>query len=183
MSKQCMLRVDPDRFKVALKKHGFTQEALSTDMGRSKSYVCAGLYRGAFPKPFLSAIDTRYGITYDDIKPRTGTNIESTPTTDDIRVELELTDGIVKFCVFDGDKCLTHAFAHRKNSTDLALMQAISYAAHLCYKFYQQREFRDAAARERGGTHNLRIQKHGGIKKCQHPKFTQPSGRLPQIVG
>lgn len=61
------------------------------------------------------------------------------PSNAGYSVEVQLTDKTARFLVYKDGKLLESAYAAILDSSEISIMQAISYAAHMCYKFNQQK--------------------------------------------
>nr|DAU35991.1 MAG TPA: SOS-response transcriptional repressor [Caudoviricetes sp.] len=132
----------------AIRRHcvasGYTMADLARRMGRTQSYFSNCLSRGSIsasaypllvevagvdPAAFL-ARETPPKTEAQHAPPQPGGRYSLTLQTKPDRIRLALCDGA---------KEISYAWSKLRGSSELDLAQAISYAAHLIYKFSEQR--------------------------------------------
>lgn len=127
----------------AIRRHcvasGYTMADLARRMGRTQSYFSNCLSRGsASAYPLLVSVA---GVDSDAFLAR-----ETPPKTEAQHVPggrysltLQTKPDRIRLALCDGGKEISYAWSKLRGSSELDLAQAISYAAHLIYKFSEQR--------------------------------------------
>ena len=127
---------------------GETLRTVSTDvLGRNDNYLTQAFWKCAMPGETVTMLCKKYGLRKEaymqkpvppkpvqmelDTAPRKGW--EST-------LSVNIGAGIVSLAFFKDGQKVASGRAKIFDSTEHGVMQAISYAAHMCYKFSEQRE-------------------------------------------
>lgn len=120
-----------------LRDHGMTMQELSYKMGRSESYVSYSLSRGYMSDPSYDAMCRALNVPHSTfIAPKEIPAPAETPTA--YRLSLTYSDSKVLVQLMRGEEVVIGAWAIVKEQSELGFIQAISYAAHMMYKFAQQ---------------------------------------------
>ena len=148
-----MIKIDAEELRSWMNKQGKTYGELSAEIGKSGSYLsrkCSTTHEmpelvyklmiktfklpeGSFiPKPEPPKVkEEQLSIESMSEKPREG-----------YWTDLKVFPDKVKFTIYfranGTDIEVTKAFSKIKDNSELAIVQAISYAAHMCYKFAEQ---------------------------------------------
>lgn len=110
-----------------------TSAGLSRDIGRSDNYIDNCIYRGVMPSNTLDLLSRFLDVNVSDLTNKkytklTGYSVNLDVNPDKVRLQI----------LFDGE-VVGSAYSKIKGDTETDLMQAISYAAHMIYKFSEQK--------------------------------------------
>lgn len=108
---------------------------LSKAMGRTPSFVSAFLRNGSLSAAGYKALCNTLGVSYGTFKED---NTPSPAPSDAYRLNLIYSDSKVLVQLMRGDQVVSGAWALVKEQTNVGFIQAISYAAHMMYKFAEQ---------------------------------------------
>lgn len=131
----------------AIRRHcvasGYTMADLARRMGRSQSYFSNVLSRGSISASAYPLLVSVAGVDPDAFLAR-----ETPPKTEAqhapqpggrYSLTLQTKPDRIRLALCDGGKEISYAWSKLRGSSELDLTQAISYAAHLIYKFSEQR--------------------------------------------
>ena len=159
-----MIKFDPEKMRKWLDDRKLTATEVSLASGRGPGYMAVAVHRGCMSQAQAVAMNALYGFKLADVMPtpkravepepvvETKPVAESKPQNDDWQSEydgLEWNDYQLRVKVLPDRLCVTvlrngavcvHAWSNRKSLSEVDTLQAISYAAHMCYKFVQQKE-------------------------------------------
>lgn len=132
-----MVKIDPQKMRNFLRDNRLTQTEVSQAIGKSRNYLSVCLVNREISATALQLIGVKYGIREQDVAPEsppggdapTGFSLSLLVKPDRVRVGV----------MHNGDEIYA-AFARVNGNTELKLIQAISYAAHMCYKKAEQKE-------------------------------------------
>ena len=141
MSRAFMKEFNTEKAAAALKDHGLTASEVSRQMGRCNNYITTSLKKGAMPPNALSMFCNLVGISADDLEKDSSSKSFCGYQPHGITLDVRK-DKLRMALMFDGQE-LYSAWSRIKGDTELDLMQAISYAAHLMYKLAEQRELQE----------------------------------------
>ena len=137
------LPIDKSRFLSALNayndEHGTTLAELSRSMGYADNFLSATSGQGRISTPASRLLEVMYGVKYEDYCPR---HEAPAPDAGEYRaaVQFDLPQRRVTVCITTPDGRDVQARAIVKDPGDeMSVLQAVSYAAHMCYKFAEQR--------------------------------------------
>lgn len=142
-----MIKINSKKLHEALDaynaEHGTNTSELARQMGRADSYLHTIMTRGTMPSNAMKMISLLFGIkpedyvwTHEDEEPE-----EPETTGWDFQFEVLPEKGCVKAWIVQGGETLVHGFARIKlPQTNTTIAQAVSYAAHVCYKKVEQLE-------------------------------------------
>lgn len=114
-----------------LSEHGMTKKELSQVMGRSDGFVSQVALRGTMSVNSYAAMCKTLGVPY-------GTFIAQPPAPPAYRLNLVYNESKVLIQLMRGDEVVNGAWAIIKDQSHRGFLQAISYAAHMMYKFAEQ---------------------------------------------
>lgn len=146
-----MVQISPERLRLFCSKNG-GQTAVSEALGYGKSFISNALYSGRMSRAANKLLAATYGIPEDFFlapdPPKTAQPPEpkAAPQAKQMgyALRLQATDKQVFLLLeHDGEK-VGSAYSRRKDSSELALTQAISYAAHMIYKFCEQKTLQES---------------------------------------
>lgn len=146
-----MVQISPERLRLFCSKNG-GQKAVSEALGYGKSFVSNALHSGRMSRAANKLLAATYGIPEDFFlapdPPKTAQPPEPKDAQqggqDGYALRLLTSDKQVFLLLeHDGEK-VGSAYSKRKGSSELALTQAISYAAHMIYKFCEQKTLQES---------------------------------------
>ena len=139
MSKVNMVKFDPEKMRKWLKDHKLTATEVSLASGRGPRYMAVAEHRGYMSQSQALAMHALYGFELADVQP--DPEPEETPEDDsEYQVRVKLLPDRLCVTILRGGRVYEHAWSNRKSLSGIDTLQAISYAAHMCYKFRQQTE-------------------------------------------
>ena len=131
----------------AIRRHcvasGYTMADLARRMGRTQSYFSNCLSRGSISASAYPLLVEVAGVDPDAFLAR-----ETPPKTEAqhapqpggrYSLTLQTKPDRIRLALCDGGKEISYAWSKLRGSSELDLAQAISYAAHMIYKFSEQR--------------------------------------------
>lgn len=144
MSKTAMVSINSKVILDALNDRQKTARQVSMDLGRSEAYLSGIVSRKKAPKSMLPILAQALDIP---VKRLTETQIPKTATapeeaTQRYHTEIQVWPDRLRMVLFFGDQELRSVYSRIKGDTELDLMQAISYAAHMLYKLAEQEALR-----------------------------------------
>ena len=128
-----MVQIDGNSLKSAIKKNNMTSAGLSREIGRGQSYIANCLDRGVMSRYALELLSRILRTNISDLMPKTGRDTSGFKMNLDVKP-----DKVYLEVLFDG-QVIGSAYSKIKGQTEVDLMQAISYAAHMIYKFAEQK--------------------------------------------
>lgn len=146
-----MVQISPERLRLFCSKNG-GQTVVSETLGYGKSFISNALHSGKMSRAANKLLAATYGIPENFFlapdPPKTAQPPEpkAAPQAKQMgyALRLQATDKQVFLLLeHDGEK-VGSAYSKRKDSSELALTQAISYAAHMIYKFYEQKTLQES---------------------------------------
>lgn len=163
MSKQNMTTIDPNKLRAFVEEKGV--ENVTSMIGKAPGYFYNVYARESMPTPVLNAMCTIFDVSPADIKPdppkpKPPVIVESLdkpiPSKSEQRaaspmpsvgyaLDLRVYPAFVSLALYDDSKLLKFAKAKIKNgekASQIDVVQAISYAAHMLYKFMEQDDIR-----------------------------------------
>lgn len=138
------LSIDLDKLKNWMKKNNLTQAEVSEKIGRGKSYISNVIQRKTIHNNAYTMLVKEYGLPYETFLEQEKEQIaQPEPKHGGYWVEVQTFPDKVRFQInfsADGtDVEVAHAYSRVRGSTELDLVQAISYAAHMVYKIVEQK--------------------------------------------
>lgn len=131
----------------AIRRHcvanGYTMADLARRMGRTQLYFSNCLSRGSISASAYPLLVSVAGVDPDaflarETPPKTETQHAPQPGGR-YSLTLQTKPDRIRLALCDGGKEISYAWSKLRGSSELDLAQAISYAAHLIYKFSEQR--------------------------------------------
>lgn len=120
-----------------LNEHGMTMTDLCNQMGRSVSFISHSCSIGYMSAVSYDAMCRALGVPHSTfIAQKEIPAPAETPTA--YRLSLTYSDSKVLVQLMRGEEVVIGAWAIVKEQSELGFIQAISYAAHMMYKFAQQ---------------------------------------------
>lgn len=127
----------------AIRRHcvasGYTMSDLARRMGRTQSYFSNCLSLGSISASAYPLLVEVAGVDHDaflarETPPKTEAQHEPQPGGR-YSLTLQTKPDRIRLALCDGGKKISYAWSKLRGSSELDLAQAISYAAHLIYKF------------------------------------------------
>lgn len=145
------VQISPERLRLFCSKNG-GQTVVSETLGYGKSFISNALHSGKMSRAANKLLAATYGIPENFFlapdPPKTAQPPEpkAAPQAKQMgyALRLQATDKQVFLLLeHDGEK-VGSAYSRRKDSSELALTQAISYAAHMICKFCEQKTLQES---------------------------------------
>lgn len=143
MPKTNMQKFNVERAAAALEKCGMSSREVSRRMGRCTNYVTATLKKGTIPPAALSVFCDLVGVSVDDLTKAPPSPPVSRPACQPYGITLDVRKEKLRMALTFGDRELYAAWSRIKGYTELDLLQAVSYAAHLMYKLAEQQTLQE----------------------------------------
>lgn len=146
-----MMNIDPERLRNFAAKNGGLKH-ISLQLGYSRSYLSNVADYGRMRLSVARQLSAMYGVPEDFFrarepeKPKAAAPQAAAPQAGQTgyALRLQATDKQVFLLLeHDGEK-VGSAYSKRKDNSELALVQAISYAAHMIYKFCEQKTLQES---------------------------------------
>ena len=138
MRKSKKVSVDPDKVKTWLKDKGLSAAQVSTASGKSEKYLSNCLQNREIPLTQVKLLEALYGLKLEDVAPAAPSEGDSKNEAG-YQVAVNVYPKAVKFSILFEGKQIQCAWSRIKDRSELSLFQAISYAAHMCYKLQEQK--------------------------------------------
>lgn len=141
-----MMQIDAERLRRFAAKNGGLKH-ISLQLGYSRNYLSNVADYGRMRLSVARQLSAMYGVPADFFLAREPEKPKAAaPQAKQMSYALRLqaTDKQVFLLLeHDGEK-VGSAYSRRKDSSELALTQAISYAAHMIYKFCEQKTLQES---------------------------------------
>lgn len=136
------VQIDTKKFISWAKSRHLTFKEISIEIGEYDSFISKVLKNGEFPERKYDLFCGIFGVKQTDFLP----DKASTPSADfagqtsglPYSVQLSVHPDRVRVKILYQGEELCSAYSKLKGNTELDLIQGISYATHLCYKFAEQ---------------------------------------------
>ena len=153
MSKQTMITIDPEKIRAFLAGHG--KGEVTRMIGKAPNYFNHIVSRRVMPANVLNALCAIYDTQPEDFKPDPKPVPEPIPFKPEqasfpcssvypsygYALDLTVYPDYVRVALYEDSQFIKAAKARIKNGADatrLDIVQAISYATHMIYKFMEQ---------------------------------------------
>lgn len=143
MPKTNMQKFNVEKAAAALEKCGMSSSEVSRRMGRCVNYVTSTLKKGVMPPAALSVFCNLVGVSVDDLTKAPHSHTVTRPVCQPYGIALDVRKDKLRMALTFGDQELYAAWSRIKGDTELDLLQAVSYAAHLMYKLAEQNQLRE----------------------------------------
>lgn len=131
------VKIDTGALRAWIASDGMTLQEVSGRIGRGKSYLANVVARGSMVESAYKMLCNVFCLPADAFIPAPCAP-EKPQSTEGYTIGMDVKPDRVRLCVkFDGEE-VHHAHALIKGDTELDLLQAVSYAAHMIYKLAQQ---------------------------------------------
>lgn len=141
-----MMNIDPERLRNFAAKNGGLKH-ISLQLGYSRNYLANAADYGRMRVAVAKQLSAMYGVPEDFFRAREPEKPKAAAPQagqTGYALRLQATDKQVFLLLeHDGEK-VGSAYSKRKDNSELALVQAISYAAHMIYKFCEQRTLQES---------------------------------------
>lgn len=142
-----MMQIDAERLRRFAAKNGGLAH-ISRQMGFGESYLSTIITRKKMRQSTANQLSAMYGVPVDFFRAREPEKPKAAHPAGGAGKGYTLRLAATEKQVFlllehDGEK-VGSAYSKRKDSSELALTQAISYAAHMIYKLYEQQTLQES---------------------------------------
>lgn len=141
-----MMKIDAERLRRFAAKNGGLAH-ISRQMGFGDTYLSTIVTRQRMRQSTANQLSAMYGVPEDFFRAREPEKPKAAAPQagqTGYALRLQATDKQVFLLLeHDGEK-VGSAYSKRKDNSELALVQAISYAAHMIYKFCEQKTLQEA---------------------------------------
>lgn len=144
-----MTRINAEAIRDFLMETGVSLAEASVRMGHGVSYINQCLSKKVMPENQVRLFCNLFSCRYEDLiykepepisKPVYAVSTDG--TVNPYSITLDVKPDKINFSVNFYGEPVYSSYAAIRGKRELDLLQAISYAAHLCYKFAQQDEFK-----------------------------------------
>lgn len=141
------IHVDIPAIKQYLSSRALKQADVCTKMGRSRSYISACGSTGKMSSYAYTLRCRELGVAEDTfIRKEMPKSQEAPPEADELySLRLRVSPSRVILRMYFQDTEIYSAVSKVKGTRELDLLQAVSYAAHMMYKFAEQKELNKEA--------------------------------------
>lgn len=141
-----MMNIDPERLRNFAAKNGGLKH-ISLQLGYSRNYLANAADYGRMRVAVAKQLSAMYGVPEDFFRAREPEKPKAAAPQagqTGYALRLQATDKQVFLLLeHDGEK-VGSAYSKRKDNSELAMTQAISYAAHMIYKFCEQKTLQES---------------------------------------
>lgn len=141
-----VMNIDPERLQNFAAKNGGLKH-ISLQLGYSRSYLSNVADYGRMRLPVAKQLSAMYGVPEDFFRAREPEKPKAAAPQAEQKgyaLRLQATDRQVFLLLEHNGEKVGSAYSKRKDNSELALAQAISYAAHMIYKFCEQKMLQEA---------------------------------------
>lgn len=133
------VKIDRTALRAYLDEHGLTYKAAGELCMRSNSFVNNIFQKGTTSDTGYAALCNGFGVPYGTFKEKEAEPVNAAEPEVGFTLSLQVKPDRVRVGVnFNGAE-IYNGYSRVNGDTELDLMQAISYAAHMIYKFAEQR--------------------------------------------
>lgn len=130
------VKINPAELNEYLGKNSIRKSVLSKGMKRAPSFITSAISKGSMSETSYLALCEELGVAYGAFT--VPADVPSAPPADVYRLNLVYSDSKVLVQLMHGEKVECGAWAIIRDQSLHGLVQAISYAAHMMYKFSEQ---------------------------------------------
>ena len=138
-----MVNIDGEKLKIRVYASGRSMAEASRTLGFGPNYIANCCARGLMARSSTMLMEKMFGFQLEDYKMEEKKEEEQysiEPYPDGYRLDLVVKPDRVKVSLYFGEEEIQAAWADVRGDTDLDLLKAISYAAHMMYKFTEQKK-------------------------------------------
>lgn len=132
------VKIDTQALRDWLASRPETQVELAKQIGRTSNVWYNAISRGSMSETVLAFVRKTWGLPDDAFLPK-----EKTPVVQGGASGYHLTLSVhpdkLRFGVSFGEEEIVYAWSQIRGDKELDLIKSISYAAHMCYKFAEQK--------------------------------------------
>lgn len=137
------VKIDPAELKAWAKEIGKSQSEISLSLGRSRNCLGNAVYYGEMSATVFELLTLKYGVDPKRLMkkpepPKTQPNPVAKPDAIGYATSINVYPNKVRFAITFNGVEIFHAYSKVKGNKEVDLIQAISYAAHMCYKLAEQ---------------------------------------------
>lgn len=132
------VKIDTQALRDWLNSRPETQVQLAKQIGRTRNVWDNAVARGSMSDTVLEFVRKTWNLPGDAFLPK-----EKTPVVQGGATGYHLTLSVhpdkLRFGVSFGEEEIVYAWSQNRGDKELDLIKSISYAAHMCYKFAEQK--------------------------------------------
>lgn len=136
------VKIDPVELKAWAKEIGKSQNEISLSLGRSRNCLGNAIYYGEMNSTVFELLTLKYGVDPKRLmkkpEPPKAHPIPSKLDAVGYATSINVYSDKVRFAITFNGVEIFHAYSKVKGNKEVDLIQAISYAAHMCYKLAEQ---------------------------------------------
>lgn len=133
-----MVPINPDAIRAYCARADISLTELARRMGRTQSYLHQAFARGSMSPTAYPLLVSVAGVPHEEFLAREVETPAPEKPAEKYSLNLDVSDDRVRLGFCRDGKEVRHAYSIRKGDDDFALMQGISYAAYMLYKFAKQ---------------------------------------------
>lgn len=137
------VKIDPVELKAWAKEIGKSQNEISLSLGRSKNYLANAIYYGKMSATVFELLTLKYDVDPKRLMkkpepPKAQPKPVAKSDAIGYATSVNVYPNKVRFAITFNGVEIFHAYSKVKGNKEVDLIQAISYAAHMCYKLAEQ---------------------------------------------
>lgn len=137
------VKIDPVELKAWVKETGKTQNEISISLGRARNCLANAIYYGEMNLTVFELLTLKYGVDPKRLmKKPEPPKAQPKPVTKSDAIGYATSINVypdkIRFAIAFNGVEIFHAYSKVKGNKEVDLIQAISYAAHMCYKLAEQ---------------------------------------------
>lgn len=138
-----LVKIDPVELKAWAKEIGKSQNEISLSLGRAKNCLANAIYYGEMSATVFELLTLKYGVDPKRLMkkpepPKAEPKPVAKPDAIGYDTSINVYSDKVRFAITFNGVEIFHAYSKVKGNKEVDLIQAISYAAHMCYKLAEQ---------------------------------------------
>lgn len=131
------VKINKQKMKEWIASTGMKAVHISRALGRSDNYISVVVCNGVMSNAAYQHLKKEFNITGDDLmeKPQEPKNVGYS-------LDIVVKPDRLRVAILHNGEEMYAAYSKIKDNTELSMVQAISYATHMCYKLAEQKSLR-----------------------------------------